>query len=152
MSKKKSTSDYGTPELSKRKKTRPDLTGKGYAFRVRVMDEDEIDRLLLVNLITMDMHNTLERFQNDLHRAGLMGLKASSPEPRITDGQAQEIGYYAAERRMRVNKAIKYLDTRVGIPMRRMLIAMCMDEFHADDRHSEAIELIVKTLDRFYRS
>lgn len=151
--KKNSPADYGTPEISKRFEVRPDLIGKGYSFRLKVTNGCAIDILLLKRFISLDTHNVLERFANDIHRAGLMGIKASSPEPRITDGSAQEIGYKAAERRAKVNKALQHVKETVGGNYHSFLVDLCMDSVSViNPDELEQITPCVAALNEFYRN
>lgn len=73
--------DYGTPELSRRFTIVPKLSDPT-TLTGKVLDEDEVDRMLFRDAITSMQHSTLQTLAKRLHSYGFVGLKSpdySSP-------------------------------------------------------------------------
>jgi len=140
--------DTGTPELSKHYIVKPVLISQvtGRATHIKVQDQTEIDRLLLNDWITPDQYSAAETMANDIHIAGLTGIKASNYGKVIGHGNRSDITNREALRRLKIQKAVRYLDKRVGVAVRTMLVGVCRDELKVNKRGVE--DHLVKGLDR----
>lgn len=73
--------DYGTRELQRRFTIVPVLArGPNGGMNAKVVDESEIDRLLLRDIITPHEHSILESFMRKLHKANFAMLRSPSYE------------------------------------------------------------------------
>lgn len=116
--------DYGTREIAKRQAVQPELTGRGHAVRMRVLDGNELDRLRLKKLITELQHSAGRTFERDLHGAKLLGMATvnfsggGGGGGHITDAHADAFG--------RVGDAIRYVDDAVGVAVRMVVMNICL--------------------------
>jgi|SRR6478736_502582 hypothetical protein len=119
------TTDYGTRELAKRFTVVPRLTlSNGYTGKV--VDDTEIDRLLLNDVIGSDEYSLLVALLHRLHRASFVGLKS----PDFTG-----IGHVADPTRLAERKAnavltvvhvVKVMDQKMGSVYRAALINLVL--------------------------
>ena len=150
--------DPGTPELHSRKHVQ--LVAAPSGTHQRVMDETMIDSMLLNEAITVSDHNVLERCQADIHRASLIGLRSPSMEPRSPNA-LHDISDTAANRRVRVNKAIMWMDRR-GVPNdapptmginhlgRRALYDLVAEDVPVPEERDAAFRMALADLHKFY--
>ncbi len=66
------------------KTVKPEFIGKTNKVRMRVVDQTCLDTLLLNDSISLDNYVILDKLQMDYNRSGLVGIKASNYNPRIT--------------------------------------------------------------------
>jgi len=66
------------------KTVKPEYIGKSNKVRMRVVDQTCLDKLLLDDSISLDTFMILDKFQMDFNRSGMLGIKASNYNPRIT--------------------------------------------------------------------
>lgn len=83
--KKREISDLGTSEISRHHIVAPEMTYTN-SPRARVVDQREIDRMLLRDLISLDEHHTLERVGEDARRASGSSL-IGCYDPRVSRGR-----------------------------------------------------------------
>ena len=74
--------DMGTPELARKFTVVPKLSSPTETS-MKVLDGNEIDRLLLHDLITPAQHGTLNNLARRLHSFGFIGLKSPDYASRI---------------------------------------------------------------------
>jgi hypothetical protein len=106
---KRSPIDIGTKERASKGQLRPELTGQGHEFHVRVIDSSTIDRLLISESIGPDEFDTLSRLHIDIVRASLHGYQASDYEPRVSGGQGQSVSEKVASARVKVNNILRHI-------------------------------------------
>jgi len=147
----KKISDYGTPEIRNKHNLRPELTGKGHAFRLRVTDVDEIDRLLLRKVIDLDQHETLQRLQKIIFDAGLHGVRAASLEPKITGGNASDVSDRGAEARVLLRHVVLHLEHKVDKAAAIMVVNLALDQLSARSVDGDKLIKCIEELDRFFR-
>lgn len=66
------------------KTIKPEFVDKTNKVRMRVVDQTCLDMLLLNDSISLNDFRILDKFQMDYNRSGMIGIKASSYNPRIT--------------------------------------------------------------------
>jgi|TARA_X000001382_G_scaffold52966_1_gene36083 hypothetical protein len=66
------------------KTVKPEFIDKTNKVRMRVVDQTCLDKLLLDDSISLDDFMILDKFQMDYNRSGMVGIKASNYNPRIT--------------------------------------------------------------------
>lgn len=66
------------------KTVKPEFIGKTNKVRMRVVDQTCLDTLLLNDSISLDNYMVLDKFQMDYNRSGMVGIKASNYNPRVT--------------------------------------------------------------------
>jgi hypothetical protein len=117
--------DYGTNELSKRHSLKPELTGRGHAVRMRVSDQIELDRLLLKGHIDRMEHSAGGSFCQDLHRAGMMGMKTVNYSP-TTRGAGGDMSQAHADAVCRVGYARDTLNKEAGHRAQELTLNACL--------------------------
>lgn len=130
------TIDTGTRELSKRRRLKPQRIGT--TTHVRVLDGNEIDRLLCDDLLTPEQHSVIVAFQGDMHRSSLLGLKAQDYGRPMGGGSNPEMSLKEAAILQRVGRAIECLDVRVGTEARMILLRVVMEDLPVRTRIREA--------------
>ena len=119
------TIDLGTSELHKRHSTRAERRRSG-TICIRVLDGNQIDRLLWTDLITPEEHSVLTGFQLDAHRAGLIGPRAANLQ-RVS-GSGHEISDKEAMLRLKHGETCKTLSVNFGPAGLSMILAVTMDD------------------------
>jgi len=66
------------------KTVKPEFIGKTNKVRMRVVDQTCLDTLLLNDSISLDNYMVLDKFQMDYNISGMIGIKASNYNPRVT--------------------------------------------------------------------
>ena len=66
------------------KTVKPEFIGKTNKVRMRVVDQTCLDTLLLNDSISLDNYMVLDKFQMDYNISGMVGIKASNYNPRVT--------------------------------------------------------------------
>lgn len=122
---KKETVDIGTSEISERLTVVPKLTRGQYGFNAKVVDETEIDRLLLEDIITTDHHSTLENFLGRLHRVGFVGLKSPAYDSPV-HADPSVVGDKKAHAIRGVVKLFAKMDSAMGKERRISLVNLVL--------------------------
>ena len=147
---KRQALDPGPAQRASHNKLVPELTGRGYEFRVRVKDQTVIDQLLQDEIITADQYITLERFSGDLYKAGFIPLRAQNFEPSTRQGSGINLSEDAVLKKLVVGQAIKRLDSQVGVLARQVLMRVCLDEGPVAKNHLRIFLRAIEELDGFY--
>lgn len=100
--------DYGTPELARRFSVVPKLIGNSYG--ARVMDDTEINRLLMKDLINPLQHSLLRALAEKLERASFNELRAINYDATHFS-EPHTMGDRKAERLARARNLIKGMIT-----------------------------------------
>lgn len=136
MKKKNEPVDTGPPELARHYTLKPVLQSQrtGNQTHIRIQDQTEIDRLLLNDWITPDQYSAAEAMARDIHIAGLVGLRAMDYGRVIGSATPPEITGREAWKRVKISKAIEYLDRTAGYDRRFLVMGVCNDELRLDKR------------------
>jgi hypothetical protein len=141
--------DLGTIELSRIHRTTPERSAGG--VRIRVLDGNQIDRLLWSNSISPDEHSSLVGFQVDLHRASLTGVRAQTLEARVSGAQ-HDLSQSEAEHRLKVAQCITYLQNHYNRQVAQIILDLCMnDKKPPEDGWRHAIRGLVEFRERWLR-
>lgn len=126
--------DTGPPELANHFTIKATLISQtsGNASHMRVQDQTEIDRLLLNDWITPAQYSAAESMAQDIHIAGLSGVKAMNYGRVIGRGVEANMTNREALRRLKIQRAIKHLDKFVGKAVRFLVMGVCRDELKLD--------------------
>lgn len=144
--------DQGTPEISRQHKVIPQRAGPQASapLHLRVVDESEIDRLLLKDWINVEQHQTAETLLDDLHNAGLIGMRISNYERRMGGGDTQNITRREALRRVKVRKALEYMEAKGGVKAGRLVLGVVMDDTRVVEKDLPSLREGLDFLARFY--
>lgn len=105
MTKPKVKSELPTPDTLIKGAYREeeiDANRAGSPKRLRRLDGDELDRLLLAGRMTQDEHATLNRFRRELYKAGLVWC----PRAGFVAGDSSGGGHYVADRKFALAKMV----------------------------------------------
>lgn len=116
--------DTGTTEIHKRLTTRVERRRSGTVC-IRVLDGNEVDRLLWSDMITPDEHSVLTGFQLDAHRAGLLVPRASNLQ-RVSGG-GRDMSDAEALLRLKHGKSCDILLASIGRSGLSRFLAICLD-------------------------
>lgn len=149
---KRKAIDTGTQELAQHHTLVPELTDSrsGYAFRVRVKDQTTLDDMLMQEAIDADSYFLLDKFANDLYRAGLVGIRASDYEPKSRRTGDGDLATAEALKKLIVAQAITYLDKRVGKSVRMLVVKICLDEVDWRNEWKPHIDRAIDALQGYY--
>lgn len=113
--------DYGTTEITHQYLVIPRLTRGSYGYNSKVMDETEIDRLLLKDIINASQHASLERFLKELMEAGFIGVRSPNYEAPV-QSDASSSGDRKANIIRKSVAVMKRLERKVGKGRRSALV------------------------------
>ena len=65
------------------KTLKPEFIGNTNNVRMRVVDQNVLDKLLLNNVICLSHFKTLDKLLGDYNKSGLVGVKAMNYMPRV---------------------------------------------------------------------
>lgn len=129
MKKKKPISDpidLGTRELGRRFTVVPTLVrGPSGGMNGRVMDDTELDRLLLKDVISTAQHATLMGFMRRLQKASYVGVRSPSLEAPV-QGDASSIADRKAHLVRAIGRVLSALDKKIGPSGRKSLIDLVL--------------------------
>ena len=78
--KKKMTKTYPF----KNKKVKPEFVGNTNKVRMRIVDQTSLDTLLTHDSISLNNYKILDMLASDYNKSGMVGIKASNYNPRIS--------------------------------------------------------------------
>lgn len=136
--------DTGTVELSARHVVRPERKNNGATY-VRVMDGNNLDKLLLGGDLSPEEHSILTGFQVDLHRANLLGPQASTWDARVSTSLFT-LTSSEAEHRLKVNKCLDFIRVRNGREVMVAVLDLCLSD-NAQD--TSLLRTACSTIQRF---
>jgi hypothetical protein len=114
--------DYGTSEIARRFRIVPILAnGPNGGMNAKVVDDNEVDKLLLNETITIQHHGTLMSLMGRLIKANFVALRSPSLEAPVQSDQSL-IGDRRANLIRSINAIFKQLDEQVGQGKRKALI------------------------------
>ena len=68
----------------KNRKVKPEFVGNTNKVRMRVVDQTSLDTLLTNDSISLNNFKILDRLASDYNKSGMVGVKASNYNPRIS--------------------------------------------------------------------
>lgn len=121
--------DYGTDRLRHHHKIKFELVSarSGHAMRVRVLDQNEIDRLYNDGQLTQIEHGTAERFRLDLWLIGTYGKPSSDVGGHVSARDIGAVATAASDAMGRLNAAMRLLDREAGERARRLFTGVMVD-------------------------
>lgn len=117
--------DTGTAEIHKRLTTKAERRRSGTVC-IRVLDGNQVDRMLWSDQITPEEHSVLTGFQLDAHRAGLIPLRAANLQK--VSGGGHDMSEAEAILRVKHNDSCNYLNLRIGGAGLLRVLAICIDD------------------------
>jgi len=102
----------------------------GYSVRLRVVDEDTIDKLLLAELISIKEHDAAVDFLRDLWRARMTGMAAVNLETTTVRYDPHRAIY--SEGLIKISKLIEYIDWCLGSTARKLTVKILIDNLTPD--------------------
>lgn len=149
-----SGADYGTKELSRHFRIVPKLTDPS-TMAGRVMDGDEVDRLLLIDAIDTMQHATLRTLQKRLHGFGFVGMRSPDYSSPI-HADATAVGDKKAETIRGAVHLFERLDKHphIGMHRRKKVVNLVIqDAPWGDKRHQyEELHHVIRALDDIFIS
>lgn len=138
----KEISDYGTNEIHRRLTIIvPKFSGRS----AKVMDEQEIDRLLLRGWITQQQHSALEGFMRRLHKASFVGVKSPSYEAPMS-ADPSLISEKKAKAVRNIVGLFNTLDIHMGYENRNRLVNLVLSD-HEWPSTKENLQKTIKILE-----
>ena len=140
--------DYGCDRLRLHHRTKFELVSArtGNAVRLRVLDQNEIDRLLHDGVLTQIEHGTAERFRLDLWLIGTYGKPSSDVGGHVSAREIGAIATAASDAMGRLNVAMKMLDREAGERARRLFTGVMVDNRRVRDQDVPAIKACLAAL------
>lgn len=117
--------DLGTVELQSKHRIVPRLRGK-FEYHAKVLDSSEIDRMLMLQLLTPTEHDTLERFHEALRKGGFMKIRSIDWTDPIVQSDPSHIADRHAHALIMVVKMLKYLDEKTNSSFRKQLVDLVL--------------------------
>ena len=120
--------DTGPSERAKHNRMAPQLISQrsGRATHMRVVDQNEPDRLLLNGTITLLEYNVCEAFWKDIYSAGLNQLRAQNYGRVMGSGGTPDITSKEAFNRMKVQRAMRAIERSADKSTARVVLNVCM--------------------------
>ena len=116
--------DCGTDELARRFAVRPELAGVGHSVRVRVTDEEEIDRLLLGGMLSLKEHEIAVDWLRDLWRARMTGMGAVNLETTTT---SDPFRVFHPEAMLKLVEMFREIDRSLGAIARNLSVCVLVN-------------------------
>ena len=89
------------------KTLKPEFIGNTNNVRMRVVDQNVLDKLLLSNVICLSHFKTLDKLLGDYNKSGLVGVKAMNYMPRVVGDNKNFDGHNVL--RSKVMDCLKYV-------------------------------------------
>ena len=89
------------------KTLKPEFIGNTNNVRMRVVDQNVLDKLLLNNVICLSHFKTLDKLLGDYNKSGLVGVKAMNYMPRVVGDNKNFDGHNVL--RSKVMDCLKYV-------------------------------------------
>ena len=89
------------------KTLKPEFIGNTNNVRMRVVDQNILDKLLLNNVICLSHFKTLDKLLGDYNKSGLVGVKAMNYMPRVVGDNKNFDGHNVL--RSKVMDCLKYV-------------------------------------------
>ena len=89
------------------KTLKPEFIGNTNNVRMRVVDQNVLDKLLLNNVISLSHFKTLDKLLGDYNKSGLVGVKAMNYMPRVVGDNKNFDGHNIL--RSKVMDCLKYV-------------------------------------------
>jgi len=134
--------------IEKAQTVRTERADKGTRQR---FTESPIDLLLMRKVISVEEHMAISKLHNDIHKAGLLGPKGSSFEPRVYTGDYNPISEKQAALRMKLNKMYKDLRENLGQYQADMVWRLAREEVFTEEHLLPMLKVSLARLQVLYR-
>lgn len=135
------------------KTIQPEFVGKTNKVRMRVVDQTCLDTLLLKHILSLNHFMILDKFQMDYNRSGMVGVRASNYNPRITTTYDTQGDNEILRRK--VSECLSYAKSAGGTKIYDIVLKIITDkELSRIDMEfiKNNIGEIVKPIKEFYES
>jgi len=122
----------------------------GSKKRLRRLDGSEIDRLYYLDKLSQDEHNTLELFQADLYKAGLVFCPRAGMVAGSTSGHSQFIADTSFRRVKRVSAQMELLAERFSYEDRGVILSALTMDRKVSIKKEDLIRRAAQELSKFY--
>jgi len=109
------------------KKVKPEYIGNTNKVRIRIIDQTSLDTLLTNDSISLNNYKILDRLASDYNKSGLVGVKASSYNPRISANYDTNSDNYHILKR-KVYECISLVKSAGGTSSYNVLMKMLTDK------------------------
>lgn len=116
--------------------------------RLRVVDQTEVDRLLLLRHIDLDQHSAAEHLSRDIQNAGYFPACKWSLESNIR-GDVQTISACRADALLKIGLARAWLLKRAGRKITEFLFGVILGERRVTDQQVPIIRLALNKYQAF---
>lgn len=122
----------------------------GSKKRMRRLDGCEIDRLFSAGKLSQDQHHTLELFQADLYRAGLVFCPRAGMIAGSTTGHAQFISDAAFGRVARVKGQMTTLSNSFSLEERGTILSALTMDARVPAKMEDLMRRAANVMSKFY--
>ena len=135
------------------KTLKPEFIGNTNNVRMRVVDQNVLDKLLLNNVICLSHFKTLDKLLGDYNKSGLVGVKAMNYMPRVVGDNKNFDGHNVL--RSKVMDCLKYVKKELHKDHYIILNKLLSNQelFSKDMEwlgNEENVESLSTTIDKFY--
>tara|TARA_Y100000004_G_C8842066_1_gene380938 strand:- start:233 stop:703 length:471 start_codon:yes stop_codon:yes gene_type:complete len=135
------------------KTLKPEFIGNTNNVRMRVVDQNILDKLLLNNVICLSHFKTLDKLLGDYNKSGLVGVKAMNYMPRVVGDNKNFDGHNVL--RSKVMDCLKYVKRELHKDHYIILNKLLSNqELFSKDmewlRNEENVESLSTIIDKFY--
>ena len=135
------------------KTLKPEFIGNTNNVRMRVVDQNVLDKLLLNNVICLSHFKTLDKLLGDYNKSGLVGVKAMNYMPRVVGDNKNFDGHNIL--RSKVMDCLKYVKKELHKDHYIILNKLLSNQelFSKDMEwlgNEENVESLSTTIDKFY--
>lgn len=148
-------SDFGSPNLSNHCTLRPEFLGKGHSLRLKVIDQNVLDKLLNDEIVSVEHYMVIDRLASDYHKANMSGVKAASYMPRVTGLGKREPTNKEFMQRKKVSCCIDMVSDMAGSDLAKVLVNILDDKTlskeQIKDLWNDGVDKIVAGINMFYK-
>lgn len=135
------------------KTIKPEFIGNTNNVRMRVVDQNVLDKLLLNNVICLSHFKTLDKLLGDYNKSGLVGVKAMNYMPRVVGDNKNFDGHNVL--RSKVMDCLKYVKKELHKDHYIILNKLLSNQelFSKDMEwlgNEENVESLSRIIDKFY--
>lgn len=135
------------------KTLKPEFIGNTNNVRMRVVDQNVLDKLLLNNVICLSHFKTLDKLLGDYNKSGLVGVKAMNYMPRVVGDNKNFDGHNVL--RSKVMDCLKYVKKELHKDHYIILNKLLSNQelFSKDMEwlgNEENVESLSRIIDKFY--
>jgi hypothetical protein len=147
--------DFGSPNLTNHCTLRPEFLGKGHSLRLKVIDQNILDKLLNDEVVSIDQYMVIDRLASDYYKANLSGVKASSYSPRANSAAKTEPTNKEFMQRKKISGCLAEVRHGAGEKLSKVLMNILDDKplskEQMKDLWNDGVEKIVSSINKFYK-